>query len=270
MPLIRKIFFIYSLIASTLGNATTLGQAIVTDPLYNIRSIIYEQINGFAVVEGDILLAPLEDLTKKQAVFRLKLGGSRWEKALVPFDMADDLPLMNKLAVLQAITHWQNSTNVKFLELNSTNRHLYADYIAFVPAPGTICSSYVGRHGGRQVINLAKRCTTMATVHEIGHALGLWHEQSRGDRASFVRIAWENIQDDHQHNFDQQLSDGKDFGDYDYQSIMHYSAYAFSKNGKKTIIPLVYGAEIGQRAHLSEKDIAATNAMYPMNSYKQS
>lgn len=46
---------------------------------------------------------------------------------------------------------------------------------------------------------------------------------------------------------------------------MHYPAYAFSKNGEKTIIPLRDDVEIGQRDHLSEKDIAAIKAMYPEN-----
>ena len=105
----------------------------------------------------------------------------------------------------------------------------------------------------------------MNTVHEIGHALGLWHEQSREDRNSYLRVVWENIEDDFKYNFDQHLSDGKDFGDYDYESIMHYPAYAFSKNGEKTLIPLMDGVEIGQRNHLSEKDIAAVKAMYPEN-----
>ncbi|WP_269570091.1 M12 family metallopeptidase [Legionella tunisiensis] len=86
-------------------------------------------------------------------------------------------------------------------------------------------------------MNLSTRCTAMNTVHEIGHALGLWHEQSRADREEFIRILWENIEEDHKFNFDQHLTDGEDFGSYDYQSIMHYGAYAFSKNGKKRLSP---------------------------------
>lgn len=261
--MINKLALLSCILISSFSNAATLGRVLIEDPPHENRSLVYEQINEFAVVEGDILLAKIQDLARKTAVFRLKLGGSRWEQGIVPFEIADNLPVLNKLAVLQAIALWQKKTNIRFVELTSENRQDYKDYITFIPAVGTTCSSYVGRHGGRQEINLAPRCSIMLTVHEIGHALGLWHEQSRSDRANFIQIIWENIQEDHKHNFEQQLSDGKDFGDYDYQSIMHYSAYAFSKNGEKTIIPLIDGVEIGQRNQISEKDIAAINAMYP-------
>ena len=102
----------------------------------------------------------------------------------------------------------------------------------------------------------------MNTVHEIVHALGMWHEQSRQDRDSYIRIVWENIEFDHRYNFDQHLTESKDYGPYDYDSIMHYPPKAFSKNGEKTIIPL-QETLIGQRDHLSTNDILAINAMYP-------
>ena len=191
------------------------------------------------------------------------VGGSRWPNGVVPFELTEDLPLMTKLAALEAIALWQQKTNIEFIELTSKNREQFPDYLSFIPANGTTCSSYVGRKKGMQVVNLAPRCNTMNTVHEIGHALGLWHEQSRLDRDEHVQILWENIDEDHLFNFNQHLTDGQDYGVYDYESIMHYGAYNFSKNGKKTIIPLVDNAEIGQRDHISEKDITAMNAMYP-------
>ncbi|KTD17883.1 Dot/Icm T4SS effector Zinc-dependent metalloprotease LegP [Legionella jordanis] len=263
MPKRLFAFFLLSLF-HTVGSAQTLKQVLIADPVWGKRPVLYEEQNGFAVSEGDIILAKVAELSRRSAiVITLNMGGGRWTNALVPYEISEDLPFMNKLAILQAIAHWQDKTAIRFVELTSKNRHQYSDYISFIPAPGTTCSSYVGKQGGKQEINLSPRCNTMNTVHEIGHALGLWHEQSRADRSNYIRILWENIEEDHQYNFDQHLTDGSDFGEYDYQSIMHYGPYAFSKNGERTIIPLAEGVQIGQRERLSEKDIAAIKAMYP-------
>lgn len=32
-------------------------------------------------------------------------------------------------------------------------------------------------------------------MHEMLHAIGFWHEQSRPGRNDFVEVMWENIQD---------------------------------------------------------------------------
>ena len=60
------------------------------------------------------------------------------------------------------------------------------------------CYSFIGRtrRSGAQRISLAPGCVRYGfgtAVHEMMHALGFFHEQSRTDRDRFVRIAWENI-----------------------------------------------------------------------------
>lgn len=116
--------------------------------------------------------------------------------------------------------------------------------------------------GGKQDIGLATGCGFGATVHEIGHAWGLWHEQSREDRDSKVQILWQNIEAGKEHNFNQHITDGDDVGSYDYGSIMHYGRCAFSKNGQPTIESIPPGKTLGQRNGLSPLDIAAVQSIY--------
>ena len=250
----------------------SLGHLSVLDPHYGLRNIIYAKQDGYAVVENDILLTALPQSSKPskyhdrpapQAMILLRLGGFRWPDGIVPFSFAPTLPPQNQLAILDAMMTWEKVTKVRFVELSQNNADKYSDYLLFISTDNLKCSSFVGRQGGPQIIFLGPNCATMNVAHELGHALGLWHEQSRNDRDQYIKILWENIDEDYRYNFNQHINDGEDFGNYDYQSIMHYTAYAFSKNGQPTIIPLEEDVVIGQRKQLSAKDIAAVNAMYP-------
>merc|ERR1719446_1859301 len=92
-----------------------------------------------------------------------------------------------------------------------------------------------------------------------------FHEQSRTDRDTYVRIALENVQDDREGNFaSYSASQITAFGEpYDYQSVMHYGAYDFSKNGQKTIVRLDGSeAALGNNDGFSQVDINKMNAMY--------
>jgi len=243
------------------------------------REIEYAIVNGRAIFEGDIIINTQEGITaaKKMGANRLKKGevardmpelvrpgivlrgvvivgtGVRWPNALIPYTIDPGLP--NEVRVTDAIAHWQENTPIRFKVRASE-----ADYVTFFSDPDG-CASNVGRQGGRQGIWLANGCSTGNAIHEIGHTVGLWHEQSREDRNSFVTIHYENIEDGRAHNFDQQIADGDDVGGYDYGSIMHYPRTAFSKNGLDTITPPP-GVSVGQRESLSFADIMAVAYMY--------
>lgn len=116
-----------------------------------------------------------------------------------------------------------------------------------------------------QLLNLKPvGCALLGTViHELGHALGMAHEQSRPDRSSYVTIHWENIKAGKENNF-AIASGGYVAEAYDYLSLMHYGNDAFSTNGNPTIT-LVDGAHdnsIGQRVGLSQYDADQLQSMY--------
>ena len=242
------------------------GTALISAATFSSKPVRYADVGGFAIFEGDIVLGPVADLQRAEAEGRgpvlesIGITGQqfRWPNATVPFDIDSAMP--DQQRVTDAIAHWEANTPLRFVRRSAGT----TDFVMFQSGSG--CSSQVGRRGGQQAVTLGQGCGTGNAIHEIGHTIGLWHEQSREDRDTFVRIVFANIDPSLQHNFTQHITDGDDLGAYDYGSIMHYPETAFSNNGQPTIIalqPLPPGVILGQRAALSVGDIAGVLILYP-------
>ncbi|EMR03358.1 Flavastacin precursor [Cesiribacter andamanensis AMV16] len=246
------------------GEVAYPGQeGILTEGLLYGAPITYSLIDNKAVFQGDILLsreqltAPAPEEGQRVKGTGRSLQAVRWPENTVYYAIDPALPATYR--VLEAIAHWEATTPITFVKRTTQNNYIYF-------GEGDGCYSYVGMIGGGQFISVGRGCSTGSTIHEIGHALGLWHEQSRADRDQFVTIHYENIQPQYYHAFmtyTEQGYDGFDHGGFDFNSIMMYHPYSFSINGQPTITRTDGSLYSYQRNRLSAGDLAIINHMYP-------
>ncbi|XP_059469224.1 hatching enzyme 1.2-like [Neocloeon triangulifer] len=184
-----------------------------------------------------------------------------WPNGIIPFSLQPGMNQGEKKAVQRGMDLVSKNSCIKFRPWRSSDK----DFV-HIMYNMTGCWGYVGRQGGGQVISLQRHaCFIPGTVaHELLHATGFHHEQSAPNRDDFVFINYTNIEKNKKHQFVKyNTSYVTDYGvGYDYDSLMHYSRKAFSKNGEDTIIPYQPGVEIGQKSHVSEKDYEKLNFKY--------
>lgn len=140
----------------------------------------------------------------------------------------------------KSLNEYHDKTCIKFVRRSANDK----DYIV-IQNEKSGCWSSVGRLGGAQIVNLqSSGCTRKigTVMHELMHALGFLHEQNREERDDFIYVVKGNIIPGMENNFEKaspKTTTGFGVG-YDYESIMHYSAYAFSRNNQATLVPKVY------------------------------
>ncbi|XP_010816580.2 meprin A subunit alpha [Bos taurus] len=207
---------------------------------------------GLDLFEGDILLQNSRN--------GLRDPSSRW-KFPIPYILADNLALNAKGAILYAFEMFRLKSCVDFKPYEGES-----SYIIFQEFSG--CWSEVGDQHVGQNLSIGQGCDYKAIVeHEILHALGFYHEQSRTDRDDYVNIWWDEILPGYQHNFN--TYDDNFITDlntpYDYESLMHYRPLSFNKNDSiPTITAKIpeFNSIIGQRVDFSAIDLERLNRMY--------
>jgi astacin (peptidase family M12A) len=243
---------------------------------------------GRAIFQGDIDLGPADRLEQPVGKFlssrrrgvgslsqplAVKAGDDYlWPGGIVPFELDSNLlttanqPLRSN--VQAAIDFWNNNTNLEFVPRSDAPAFIHFTEDSGISGSG---QSRVGMGSGSQSIKLKSSASRSTVIHEIGHAVGLYHEQSRRDRDANVEVLFNNILPGEEHNFEKHLDDGIDFGPYDTTSRMHYTANEFARRDPltgqllTTIRSRIPGIAINPSDVLSAQDIAGINRLYPRN-----
>merc|ERR1712212_1204122 len=132
---------------------------------------------------------------------------------------------------------------------------------------GAQCSSPTGMQRYVNSIKLGSGagCDWGFILHETMHSLGFFHEHTRQDRDDYIKINWGMVGSGLRSAFtkctwvpEMQIGCRPLKTPYDYDSIMHYSNDA----GYFQFLKPLNGAVVGQRNHLSVRDIQGIEEFY--------
>lgn len=251
----------------------------VDDARSDDGKICFEVVDGEAIIEGDISLGPAPapggsfpdvvgerddgNVRVRSVAVESQSGGflglfkknSRWSNAEVPYEIGTSVSDSMKKQIAIAVEKYEDQSNVHLVP-----RSGQSDYVVFEQTTNT-CNSKIGKTGGKQVINFS---ATSCLLHEIGHAVGLIHEQNRPDRDKYVKVYVDRVESGFEHNF-KIASNVETVGPYDFDSMMHYGAFFFADDPKLPTITRLDGTTngLGQRTNFSAGDLAILAKLYP-------
>ncbi|KAL3993504.1 polymeric immunoglobulin receptor [Sarotherodon galilaeus] len=216
------------------------------------------------LIGGDIAIKSEADRNADPCTSRGCMWG-KWSdgKVYVPYYIANHYSSREIAIITRGLESFSSVSCIRFRPYQNGDR----EWLSIESRNG--CYSYVGRQGGGQTVSLSRQgCLYHSTVqHELLHALGFNHEQTRSDRDNYIRVYWENILDDMEYNFYKidTLNQGTP---YDYNSVMQYERYAFSKNNQPTMVPIPNSnVMLGGATQMSKNDIDRLNRLYQCCKY---
>jgi hypothetical protein len=191
-------------------------------------------------------------------------GGKLWPQGAVHYRYDSSVAPNSKLreAMKEAMGIWENATCINF------EQSADEDSVVFYSHPNEeYCKSSIGYRTGGQNMTLGYACQAKGDLLSIlGHSMGLHVEQTRPDRNEYVSVVIDNIEEGEEENFaiHSDLVTGYQGVAYDFISVMHLSASAYSKRGQVTTQALPqYGDHVmGGRQDLSPGDVLKASRLY--------
>ncbi len=214
------------------------------------RPVNYQMIAGQAIYQGDIILGQVD---------QAPLGGGTAAGSLAPLPAsvgtAYSSYLWPKVAGVATVYYAVDPSSGDVSNINTALNQFNSDFSGVIHwAQRTNQPVYVninlnGANTGQcegeegyqpnfvqpEPMTGAANCTIGTILHEMGHVVGLWHEQSRSDRDQYVTVNYQNIIKGSRSNFDMIQDNVQNLGLYDYASLMHYPPFEQTRNGAPSI-----------------------------------
>lgn len=236
------------------------------------NGMVVEKRDSFYVFQGDIYFTE-DDIRQLKGSTRggFYSGANRWSYVIL-YDTENGFSKTCELN--EAIAHWEEATNLTFVRRTASSSN--EPYIKFYNSPNGSYTYGLGKpvHGSRDLY-ISNTASYGTIIHEIGHALGLTHEQCRSDRDNYIDILESNIKADRKSQYSKISTYSSQYSiPFDFNSIMMYPSYnddaidpALPVMRKKNSNENEYFG--GQRYGLSEEDcLLFNNYLYPSSSFK--
>ena len=230
----------------------------------------YAVVDGWAIVEGDIILGTAAQLAASAPTgpgispdgFTDGYVAQLWPQSGGVYQ----IPYTIETAAtnLSAALTYVNSTLSGVIQfVPQTTQTNYVTFNFNTSDTSGVCESSVGMTGGQQFVTGSVSCALGTLVHEMGHTIGLLHEHQRPDRNTYITFTPANVDKPWiAGNFDFFSDDYQMIGLYDYASVMHYPPFAFTKNNLPVLESIPPGIPLSNQTGYSEGDIDTIKRLY--------
>jgi hypothetical protein len=261
----RSALILFSLTITTFAVAQSAYPTKVSTGLFRGRKVSFQVVDGRMMTEGDIVLEHVDYKLPLQTDggtisylrYRWPLVGSVFQIPYIIDPASGDVTNINSaISTYNSIFIGQIQWVAHTTETN---------YVDFNLNPSDLSGSgysNIGMSGGEQVIGGSGTCTVSTLLHEMGHATGFWHEQSRPDRNSYVTLNLNNMVNTAYSDSAIEYDDMQALTLYDWSSVMHYFVLNFSKNGNPVLESIPPGMPLSNTVSYSGGDIDAIRRLY--------
>ncbi len=226
---------------------------------------------GLNIYQGDIILDHVQQLPGSSVQIN-SLGAAYSQYLWKPVGSVYEIPYIidpasgNVSNINAAITQFNNTFSGVLQFVAYTNQPDYVDFNLNPNDNSGVCESSEGRVGGEQFAlgagGTQNPCTVATILHEMGHIVGVWHEQSRPDRDTYVNVNYGAVIKASRSNFDKLLDNDQALTLYDYASIMEYPAFSFSRNGQPCIETIPAGIPLSNSTGYTASDVDGIERLY--------